>query len=137
MRGFLLSSVLFLIGCKADREDITSYYERGLSFYEEGIYDSAILNLGIYLKKVPRRKDFARSIIDAHYKLALSYRKLGDIDNELLVYKELYKYIGKTYGYDSKQMAEFYLHVSEAYKLKGLKEKAEYYYELYRKLSER
>ncbi len=99
-----------------------------------GNYDSAIYYLKNFLRKAPRYKEIGDTIIKAHLVLAQSLENKKEYDIAILVYNELLKYVQKTYGRKSNQIAEIYLRMSNSYEKMGIEEKAVYYKSLYNEI---
>ncbi len=128
--------MIILISCttsKVSDVDI-SHYKKGIHYYNIGNYDSAIYYLKSFLRKVPRYKEIGDTIIKAHLILAHSLENKNEHSIAILVYNELLKYVQRTYGRKSKQVAEIYLKMSNVYEKMGIEEQAVYYKRLYNEI---
>ncbi|MEO0159150.1 MAG: tetratricopeptide repeat protein [candidate division WOR-3 bacterium] len=135
IRSKLILIIVFVsifISCSRVTDIDLLDYKKGIYYYNLQNYDSSIYYFKKFLRKVPRYKEIADTIINAHNFLAKSLENTGKYELAILVYNDLIKYLQKTYK-DNSKFAYVYLEMAKIYEKMGLKEQAMNYRKLYEK----
>ncbi|MEO0202267.1 MAG: hypothetical protein ABIL37_00905 [candidate division WOR-3 bacterium] len=112
--------ILVIISCSNFSDIDLDDYKKGIHYYKLQNYDSSVYYLKNFLRKVPRYKKIADTIINAHILLAKSLENKEEYDLAILVYNDLIKYLQKTKKNDPR--LEFIrLEISKIYEKKGVK----------------
>jgi tetratricopeptide (TPR) repeat protein len=67
-----------------ERDDFAAVYKRGLAYYSSGNFANAIQDMNMFVPKFP-------DSFQAHVLRALSYRELGDAENQLIDVEEAFR----------------------------------------------